>query len=71
MPMPVSATPNPIHSAAAAAIVHSTNNTRVRFHDMPLYGHALTNTNRYFYNRVRTVRVPPCKTAILRVGTEG
>jgi hypothetical protein len=66
--MPVSATPSHIRSAAAAAIVRSTNNTRVCFiHALVWPG---THEYRFLY-RLRTVRISPRETTFLRVGTKG
>jgi len=68
MPTPVSVIPSRIHCAAAAAIVLSTSNTRVRFRGMLLFGRTFTS---HFCIRVRAVRVSQRETAFLRVGTEG
>ncbi len=66
--MPVSVTLSRIRSAADAAIVRSTSNTRVRF--MTCASEARPSRVLFLY-RLRTMRISPRETTVLRVGTEG
>lgn len=67
--MPVSATPSRIRSAADAAIVRSTNNTKVGLCDVRSYGQAFTHES--FLYRLCTMRISQRKTTVFRMGTEG